>query len=403
MNTIEQARQRFFIADPDFENWMQPQLDALLAWENNQWERILVFYPTGTGKTKTMLSMLFLRGEKKAVVVAPPSTAAKWKKDAAMLDMEVQVISHAKFRMKDFKLSRTTPLIVDEFHMLGGHTGAGWTKLDRAAPGLRAPLILGSATPNYNDAERCYCLVHVLDPYSHRGGFQGWVYQHCDAEPSQYSPMPIVHGFRQYASAAEFLAAQPNVVYLPDDAPDIIVDVPIGTQLPAEFYSHNLDRSRRRLLASQMEQRQRERFLHIVDHETGQLRPEVAQEMATILSEAEKPVMIFCFRKKIAEVVQAELASLGHEYSYVDGDTSETIKEQQVQLFRDGHTTVLLGTASISTGTDGLDRVCDEMIILDDTDDDSLRRQLVGRILPRGIVSPDDYLGKRAYRFVYDS
>ena len=41
------------------------------------------------------------------------------------------------------------------------------------------------------------------------------------------------------------------------------------------------------------------------------------------------------------------------------------------------------------------------MVIVDDTDDDALRRQLVGRILPRGIVTPDDYVGRVAYRFTY--
>jgi hypothetical protein len=45
---------------------------------------------------------------------------------------------------------------------------------------------------------------------------------------------------------------------------------------------------------------------------------------------------------------------------------------------------VLVGTASLATGTDGLDKMCDSLIILDDTEDDSLRRQLVGRIMPRG-------------------
>ena len=52
--------------------------------------------------------------------------------------------------------------------------------------------------------------------------------------------------------------------------------------------------------------------------------------------------------------------------------------------FLDGVLDVLVGTASLATGTDGLDKVCNQLIILDDTDDDSLRRQLIGRIMPRG-------------------
>jgi hypothetical protein len=52
----------------------------------------------------------------------------------------------------------------------------------------------------------------------------------------------------------------------------------------------------------------------------------------------------------------------------------------------------------LATGTDGLDRVCDTLVILDDTDDDALRRQLIGRIMPRG-----DYVSiadKQVFRFV---
>jgi hypothetical protein len=59
---------------------------------------------------------------------------------------------------------------------------------------------------------------------------------------------------------------------------------------------------------------------------------------------------------------------------------------------------VLVGTATLATGTDGLDKVCDTLIILDDTDDDSLRRQLVGRIMPRGTST--DASMKKVFRIV---
>ena len=69
--------------------------------------------------------------------------------------------------------------------------------------------------------------------------------------------------------------------------------------------------------------------------------------------------------------------------------------------------------AVLSVGGDGciarsLDSLGDCLIedfdpvgTVDDTDDDSLRRQLIGRILPRGVVSPEDYVGRVAYRFIY--
>jgi hypothetical protein len=42
--------------------------------------------------------------------------------------------------------------------------------------------------------------------------------------------------------------------------------------------------------------------------------------------------------------------------------------------------------------------MCNTLIILDDTDDDSLRRQLIGRIMPRG--ADTDASMKRVFRFL---
>ena len=111
--------------------------------------------------------------------------------------------------------------------------------------------------------------------------------------------------------------------------------------------------------------------------------------------------MIFCQRKKIAEKVQEAFAESGFEYGYVDGDTSLRLKNATVNLFLGGTVDYLIGTASIATGADGIDKVCDNMIIVDDTPDGSLRKQLVGRILPRGVVDPADYARKQALRFNY--
>ena len=47
---------------------------------------------------------------------------------------------------------------------------------------------------------------------------------------------------------------------------------------------------------------------------------------------------------------------------------------------------------------DGLDKVCDMLIIMEDTLDASLRRQLIGRILPRG--SANNAASKMIYRLV---
>ena len=58
-----------------------------------------------------------------------------------------------------------------------------------------------------------------------------------------------------------------------------------------------------------------------------------------------------------------------------------------------------MGTTALATGTDGIDKVCDTLVIVDDVDDAALRRQLIGRILPRGLDT--DLTNKRVLRFVY--
>lgn len=407
--SISDLETAFRKRDESFDAFMPHQTVVLENWDDQGCEGgHLVFYPTGKGKTKIMLAMVAMAGNGAALVVAPPITHEKWVAEGHMIGVRVTPISHAKFRQKSTLLSRKMPIIVDEFHLLGGHTGLGWKKLDRYAAGSQAPVILGSATPNYNDAERCYCLVHVLSPFDNRGGYDTWIYKHCVTKANRYSSIPEVLGFEHFKDAAEFLSAQPKVSYLPDDAPDILRDWPVPTDpLPDEFYELNVDRSRERVMSSMMEMRMSTSRRMILD-EKDRLNIGVAEQLG-ILDEqlGNPPLVIFANRKTVAKAIAAELDLLMDEdpeyalYSYIDGDTTPLAKDWALRAFLSGKNRILLGTASLATGTDGIDKVAKHMIIVDDTDDDSLRRQLVGRILPRGIVKPEDYLGREAFRFTY--
>ena len=395
-----------------FKHWTPGQLNAFKYWmediENEMvnTDRICIYYPTGTGKTPISLTMLYLRNETQAVVVAPPITHPKWIETGAKLGIKVLPMSHAKFRMKSTTFSRKVPIIVDEFHLLGGQRGQGWKKFDRLARSIQAPLIFCSATPNYNDAERVYCVAHVLDPIENKGGFISWLYTHCITEHNAFSTTPDVVGFRHYEDAEDMLANLPGVVYIPDEAPDILEDVLMHVELPQEFLSLNLDQGRGRIMASQMEKRHRERYLQIVDiNERGHehdhsLRQEVLEQMLDRIAMDDEPVLIFCAHSSIAEVVYDTLVH-GGGVRLITGDTTPKKKDEIFQSFLKGEFNVLIGTATLATGADGIDKICDKMIILDDTDDDSLRRQLVGRILVRGVTGSNE--GKVAYRFQYSS
>jgi superfamily II DNA or RNA helicase len=352
-------------------------------------QRALLFYKTGAGKSLTAMLGMQKLGYTKILVIAPPSTHLQWVTVGKLLDMTVEVMSHAKFRMKDTKLSRTQAIIADEFHLFGGQKGQGWKKLDTLARHLLAPLFMLSATPNYNDAERCYCIQHVLDPLSCRGGYLQFIYYNCTTEQNPFGMEPKVTGFLKYANAAEYLAALPNVYYLPDDLVYTIQDIPYKEYTDWTLTEYMYNRQQHKMVASIIELAHTVRYQGLVA-ENGYLHPEVLAEVLKVLSQS-GTVLIYANHATIAEALARSLDHEGLKYAVVTGVTPKLKKAAIIQEFLTGQHNILIGTATLATGTDGMDRVCNTLLILDDTDDDALRRQLVGRIMPRG-----DYVSSAA-------
>ena len=379
------------------------QRAALDFWESARLveDRLCLYYKTGSGKTLTSLLCMWARvqGQETVLVVAPPSTHMSWAAAAAVLGMEVECVSHAKFRQQAFKVQRTTPIIIDEFHMLGGYQAQGWKKLERISRGLQAPLIICSATPNYNDVERCYCVQKIVDPDSTRGGYLEFLYQHCETRQSPFSMTPEVVGFRSQQSAAEFLAAMRNVLHVPDDVDYTVQDVPLPRQMSLEFDEYGLSPFGQRLMASQIEARHTERRFNLVDA-NDQFRQSVYDELSRLVGDLPPTkVLMFCNSSRIAEALYQCLCSNGVPAGIITGKDSKKVKEKELHRFISGDMEVLVGTASIATGTDGIDKVSDLLILVDDTDDESLRRQIIGRILPRG--ADTDASKKVIYRLTF--
>lgn len=377
-------------------DWQQAALD-LAAASQDPWLRLCLYFKTGAGKTITALAALAQAGAQRAVVVTPPATFGQWEQAARVFGIEVECMSHAKFRMKGTKLSRTEALIADEFHLFGGQGGQGWKKLDTLARHLQAPLVLASATPNYNDAERVYCIQHVLDPSSCKGGYIEFLYRECETEANPFGMEPKVTGFRNYDSAAEYLAALPRVAYLPDDLVYQIQDVEVPMVWPTEAERFGLNRRAGRIIASQIEERHARVNLSLVD-EYGMVRADIYKILTDLVGAATTPSLVFAAHSTVAEALGARLQVNRVKHAVVHGGTSAKTKAAHIDAFKAGTYQVLVGTATLATGTDGMDKMCDTLVILDDTDDPSLRRQLVGRIMPRGVGG--NAAAKRVHRLV---
>lgn len=377
----------------------QHQVDFLEGWQQGNLPRACVYYPTGKGKTYTALAALALRAEQRALVVTPPTQQLTWIREGKRLGIQVDAISHAKFRQKDFRLNRNVPLVVDEFHMLGGHHGMGWKKLDRAARGFNAPLIIMSATPQYNDAERCYCVEHVLDPHSInvRDGLIGFIYRNCETEVDPFSTMPKVTGFLRFKDAEDYLKNLPSVFHLEDEADFEIVDIEVFSELPAELEDYGYDPRTQRIMASVMEKKHRTLDLQLLTPE-GELQTHVLDVLQELIGNAQTPVLVFCNLERIAQGLARSLEKLGARFNIVTGNTKLNDKLEILEQFKRYELDILIGTSTLATGTDGVDKMCNTMIMLNDTEDAALRRQLVGRILPRG--EDADYSIKQFWRIV---
>ena len=336
----------------------------------------------------------------KTLVIAPPATHKAWEIDARALNMEVIMMSAEKFRKKETKLPRDVPIIVDEVHLLGKHGSMGITKLDRVAPRIPA-IVLASATPNYNDADRAYCIAHALNPLSHRGGYVAWIYRHCETRVNPFATTPYVDGFLEFDSAADFLVSEGYTAYIEDDAEwkeeeFILATSPEKESTRDEIIRYGYDRHRHKMVASDMERRHRLAVLDRINPGTNRLWPEVLEQLQKKLYKGKsKPWLIFCQHSTVAEALYESLQAAGKSVYLITGKTTkkqlEAIKYQYINDPNPAR--VLVGTSTLATGMDGLNTVCDRLLIFDDIEgDDSKRRQLIGRVLPRGTQQRSTYV-----------
>lgn len=352
--------------------------------------RACLFFATGSGKTITSLSMVAAMGYVSVLVIAPPITHSTWVQEGSKLNIEVTAVSHAKFRQKGYKVSRHQPIIADEMHLFGGHGKLGFTKFQMVSRAIQAPIIMNSATPNYNDAERCYCIVSILDPQAYTGGYLNFIYSYCDTTYNPFSQYPHVTGFRNFSSAEAFLEAQPKVFRVRDLRTWAISDRPKNrVPHPVEYTTFGMDPRRERMIASAMEDRVFQTTWQLLTSDEL-LRPSVLNWLdSNSAFSFEGKTMVYSDKALYAEAAAHALRYLrGRPVVLITGKLSKKEKLKRLQEFLTSPDPMfLVCTSTITTGTDGLDKVCDTLLILNDTTDNALREQLVGRILPRGLTS----------------
>lgn len=382
----------FRAVDPKFTAWKESQDGAYQQWSQLEQKVLLLFFPTGEGKSQTSLSLMVTEGYDEVVVVAPPKTHAGWERHAKVLGMTLKLVSVEKFRMADTKFNPRVPIIMDEFHKLGGHGAAGWKKFNRMAVKYRAlgtPIIMASATPNYNDAERVFCLTAIGDSQPNRN-YGKWLFENCETKPNPFGHYPLVEGFLNYPDAIHFLKDKEWVAFVEDKAEWQSHILRLPSPDLQVFEEYGLVERLQRVVASDMEKRHKRVDLQFIDDD-GYIRDEVLDELDQCLAgfdgDTNDPWLIFCNHKTVAQALSKTIEEKWEsQCTYlIDGDTPKKKVPEILENFLEDPRGILIGTTALATGVDGIDKHCKQMIILDDIEGDpSLRRQLIGRILPRG-------------------
>ncbi|QYC53775.1 DNA helicase [Microbacterium phage EugeneKrabs] len=378
-----------------FEQWKDSQNAA-----HNQWDGLrpgkssitplrvqLLLFPTGEGKSKTSLAQIASRGFDEIYVVAPPKTHPAWQRDANVLGVHIELMSHKAFRER--KSFSRKPFIIDEVHMLGSRTGDGWKRLKRMSGDMPA-LVMCSATPNYNKPERAFCLTTIgdEDPILN---YEKWMQTHCTTEPNRFAYYPTVTGFLKYDSAIDFLVDHPWVSYVEDTATWTADTLKIPLPDLSNFEQLNFSKRHHRLTASDMEKRHKRVELRLID-DKGFIRGEVLDSINGLMRQypERSKWLIFCMHKTVAQALHRSVKGV----LLIDGDTKTTDVDGILRSFINVQGPEwLIGTTAMATGVDGIDKVCTSMLILDDIEgDNAKRRQLIGRILPRGTADKRERL-----------
>lgn len=371
--------------DQRFIEWKPSQNQAYSDWEGQQLMNYLLLFPTGEGKSTTSLGMIASRDYDHLVVVAPLRTHEAWKRDAKLLGFKVAVLTHEAFRQPKRSFPRDVPIIFDEFHKLGGVGAVGFKKARQIAQTHMAPIFALSATPNYNDGERCFCLEAVVGhDYTQ---YEKWLRDVAVVEPNRYGYYPNFVRFIDYNGAFQYLDAQPWCSYIEDTADWRKETLDLPTHVDELFERYGLDVANKRIMASMMEKGHRRTNMRFIDDATGKIRQEIQDAIFALRKthSTHTKWLIFCSHKTVANALYGSAVNQ-EKLFLITGDTKEAVADEQKRAFI--HATGvadLIGTSTLAEGVDGIDKVCQALLILDDlVGDDAKRRQLVGRILPRG-------------------
>jgi len=152
------------------------------------------------------------------------------------------------------------------------------------------------------------------------------------------------------------------------------------------FEDYNYDARNHKIIASDMEKYHKRIYQQFIDDD-GFIRTDIMREIFVQMGLADRDKwLIFCSHAPVAKALFNTMIKLTNTVFFIDGDLAESVVESEKQGFiKTEGKAYLIGTATLATGVDGIDKVCQTLLILDDIrGDGSLRRQLIGRILPRG-------------------
>lgn len=352
----------------------------------------LLYYSPGTGKTLTGVQIAKNHTDMGTfdfvLVIAPPSTQKSWETYLGKyVSVPFKVVSHqwiAKNSATVANMSRKTFLILDELH-LSCNRGKPSTKAAEKFVYRASATILLSGTPFRNKEERLFTVQQWL--FGDIKNYEMWLHEYCNTEPDRFSYYPNFISFKA-GDIEEYLRSIDRYPYK-----KVYLEIrkmkykttneylPIVNPLYKILDNYSVYGTERITVANSVMRKLRYlsylKYCDRIEAEDDSCVLYGARtDVRKILEKyAHRMPIVYSQSSKIAELYRNEFpGSL-----YIDGKTTKKNKEAILAQYKAGGK-MIFATDSVSTGTDGLQETTDCIVVLYDTNDDTSRDQLIGRI-----------------------
>lgn len=354
----------------------------------------LLYHSMGKGKTMTAVQIaknaIDANHCDSLLVVAPPSTHKDWNAlFEKYIDVQFKVVSlQWLIKNKEFLryINKETLVIIDEIH-LASNRGKEGTKVATAIINRAFGSLLMSGTPFRNKEERLFVVHDWL--FGDAKNYENWLNEYCNTIPDRFAYYPKFVSFKageieDYLEQIDRMPYKKIFIEKEDmEYKTTFEYLPILNNQYNVLEKYSVYGKERLIVANSVMRKLR--YMSYLKY-CGYIEADIENDTCTLHEPRQDILEIINRYSPRNPIIYAQSSKVARFYAdlypdslYIDGKTTKKNKDLIFSEFKRGGK-ILFATDSISTGTDGAQEATDCILVLYDTNDNTSRDQLIGRI-----------------------